>query len=182
MATKVSGNFGLSLVNFLIQDLKGLSTIATPINFPQLVSIPFTTGTNAANLTDQFYQASGTLASTATVDIDLYAFGAVTDGAGNAITLAKLKGLIFILDGAATPVEADYVILGNKAATSGWTSFFVANTDSGKIYTGGGIALWSPGAAAYAVGASTTNHLLKLTAGTNSGTVTYRIFAWGTSA
>lgn len=181
MSTQVQATTQLSL-NASASSVSGLGTQQLPLNLPSLVFAALTNGSAAANKVNQMYQTTGTLALSTAADIDLYAFGGAKDGGGNAITMATIKFLFFQLVGATVPVEADYIILGNKAATSGWTSFFQTNTDSGKIYTGGAFMLFDPGATGYVVGSSTTNHLLTLTAGANSGTVTYNLIVIGATA
>lgn len=175
----------LIALNGQVTTTGGLANPTLPISFPGLINLVLTNGTNAANKVGPFYSTVGTLAASSTVDIDLYALGGATDIGGNAFTMAKLKFLFFQLIGATVPVEADYVILGNKGTTAGWAgsgSFFQVNTDSGKIFTGGFVALGDPGATAYAVGNSTTNHILTLTSGANSGPVTYNFITAGTNS
>lgn len=167
-------------VNGQVTTTGGPANPQLPINLPQLINQQFANGGAAANLANQFYSVTGTLSASGAADIDLYAFGGATDIGGNVYTNAKIKFLFFQLIGVVgTVFEADYVILGNKGTTAGWTSFFGTNTDSGKIYSGGAFMLLDPGATAYAVGSSTTNHLLTLTAGANTGIVTYNLIVIG---
>lgn len=188
MATQVSGSVTVSLSNFVAQDSKGLSNISTMLNSPQFITHTFQNGSASANKTNQLYQARLTQAASGSTDIDLYAFGAVTDGAGNAVTMATIKDIIIFVRGIDigggnfTVTETDYLKFGGKGTTAGWTSFFGTNTDTGKVPSGGWMGFGDPGATGYVVGASTTNHILTVTAPSNSGTLTYDIFIVGATA
>lgn len=193
MSTTATANIVVSL-QANAQAVKGLATQAQPITLPQLVQLGLISGNAAALKIDQLYQTTGTLAASATADIDLYAFGGALDGGGNALTMATIKLLIFINYGVpGATVEADYIKLGGKGTTAGWTSYFGTNTDTVKIFSGpatstnpnpnpGFHIIGDGGATGYAVGASTTNHILTLTAGANTGAVSYGLIVAGATA
>lgn len=190
MSTQVSGSVGIALNNVTAQDTKGLSTISTVVNLPQLISQAFTNGSAAANKTNQFYQARLTQTISGATDIDLYAFGAVTDGAGNAITMATIKLILIVVQGISlgttpatfTVTETDNLVFGGKGTTAGWTSVFGTNAHTIKIPAGGAFLFYDPGATGFVVGNSTTNHILTVTAPANSGTLTYDVYVLGATA
>lgn len=192
-ATTVTANFLTSLVA-LASAVKGLGTQQEAFTLPQLINLGLISGNTGALKVDQLYQAQGTLAASASVDIDLYAFGGALDAGGNAYTNTIVKLLIFRNFGVAgATVEADYIKLGGKGTTAGWTSWLGTNTDTVKVLSGpatatnptltpGFLMIGDGGATGYAVGASTTNHILTLTAGANTGTVAYDIIVVGATA
>lgn len=187
MNTVALSRVNLALVG-LVSGTVGLLTPSQAIAMMNLVNATPGSGTGAGNL-NQFYQTQTTLAASATIDYDLYAWGGALDISGTALTMAKIKLLVIQnLGVVAAPVEADSLIIGGKGATSGWTSYFGTNTDTGKILSPASVAA-TPGTfflcnlgVGYTVGNSTTNHLLTLTAGSNTGAVTYNIIAFGATS
>jgi len=179
-------------VSFNVSGPSGLGTIQLPLTLNALIASTLASGAGAAGKVNQLYQTQGTLAASASVDIDLYAFGGALDAAGNAYTMATVKLLIIQVIGATTVTEADYIKVGGKGTTAGWTSAFGTNTDTLKIFSGpatasgisapGTFILWDIGATGYVVGSSTTNHILTLTAGANTGTVTYNVIVVGATS
>ena len=195
MSSQVAvNNFQVSLSGLVTSSVAGLGVPQLSLQLASLVSLALTNGTGAAGKVNQLYQVQTTLAASASIDYDLYAFGGALDAIGNAYTMATLKLLIFQNLGVlGATVEADYIKLGGKGTTAGWTSFFGTNTDTGKIFAGpatavnptptpGTLILVDSGATGYVVGASTTNHILTLTAGANTGACTYNLIAVGATS
>lgn len=193
MSTSVSASCTLSL-QANVTGVSGLSTIQLPLSLLSLIQESMSNGSAAAHKVNQLYQTQATLAASASLDVDLYAYGGALDAAGNAFTMATVKLLIFQnlgVSGAA--VEADYIKVGGKGTTAGWTSYFGTNTDTAKIFSGaagatipnpapGTLLIYDPGATGYVVGNSTTNHILTLTAGVNTGACTYNLIVIGATA
>lgn len=180
MATTVTQNINLSVSGQVL----GSGSLVNPganINFATLINAALTSGTGAGKVNQAFYETI-TLASGATTTLDLYAWGGAKDAAGNAITMATIKLLIIQVVGGAIPLETEHIVVGAGGSSAAWTSYFVANTDSATIPTGGMFFVYNPGATGYVVGASTTNHTLLLTAGTTAGPLTINIYAVGATA
>lgn len=194
-ATLVTGSVTAG-VNFTASAVIGLAPQGQTLNLPSLVNLLFSSGNAAALKIDQFYQVTGTItANNAGVDIDLYALAGALDAGGNAFTMATVKYLAFLNYGVpGATLEADYIMLGGKGSTAGWTSPFNANTDKLKVYSGpatatnptptpGFVILSTAGATGMVVGASTTNHILTLsTPAGNSGTCSYSLILAGAKA
>lgn len=174
--------------------LTGSSAASSSIAIPSMVNLSLIAGVAGDGKVNQAIQLTGTLAASASVDIDLYALGGALDAGGTAYTMAIVKALVFQNFGVrGATVEADYIKIGGKGTTAGWTSAFGTNTDTLKIFSGpattvnptptpGTVILIDSGATGYAVGNSTTNHILTLTAGANSGTVTYSLILVGATS
>lgn len=177
-ATQVTANLNLQLTAAISAVVDALNTRTQNPSFPSLLAQAFANGSAAANKVNQYYMAARTLSGSGSEDLDLYALGAVTDAGGNAYTMATIKAIIIQNT---NTTEANTITIGNKAATSGWTSMFVANTDSIVIPGGATIIYISPGATGAVVGASTTNHLLHVV-NNAAGSVTYNIWIIGATA
>jgi hypothetical protein len=174
----------VSLAVSLTGQLTGAATVTPytlqfPLAFATLVNQLFTSGAGAAAAVNQAIISARSLTATSNETLDLYAFGAANDVVGNAITLATIK--IFIVQNTAA-VEADSITLGQIGSTAQWTSFMSPNT-AGLIIPGGGcICMFAPGATGLVVGASTTNHQLKVVNNSASNTVAYNIIAIGATS
>jgi hypothetical protein len=172
----------------LVSATVGLLTQQQAIQLFNILNPTLGSGTGAGNV-NQFFQTQATLAASTSIDYDLYAWGGALDGGGNALTMAKAKLIIVQnLGVVANPVEADVLSIGGKGTTAGWTAGFGTNTDTAKILSPAAVG-GQPGTfllvnfgAGYTVGASTTNHILTLTSGANTGVITYNIFALGSTA
>ena len=164
-----------------VSGVSGLGTIQLPLQLQSLVATSLTSGTGA-NKVNQLFQTQTTLAASTAIDYDLYAYGAVKDAVGNAYTMATVKLLIIQNIGATIPLEADTLTIGGKGTTAGWTSAFGTNTDTIKLNTGGTFVLFDPGSVGYVVGASTTNHILTLTASASASPLTYNLIVVGATA
>lgn len=192
-ATSVTSNINLSFVANALAAI-GVATQGQSISLPSLINEQLTSGAGAAGKVNQFYQTQATLAASSTVDIDMYAFGGALDAGGNAFTMATVKVLVVQnLGVAGAVIEADDLFIGGKGTTAAWISPFNANTDKLKIMSGrattaainpnpGTQLLVCSGATGYVVGASTTNHILTLTTGANTGAITYNIFVLGATS
>lgn len=183
MATTVNiQNLTLGL-NGLVSGGSGLAPIQQPITLNQLIAASLANGSGAANKANQLYVTQATLAASDTLDVNLYSFGGAVDAGGNAYTMTVLKLLIFQnLGVSGAVVEADYIKLGGKGSTAAWTSYLGTNTDTVKVTSGGTHLIFNPGAAGYAVGSSTTNNILTLTAGANTGACKYNLIVVGATA
>lgn len=157
-----------------------LGTTNLPLSIQQIFTFINGTGAGASN---QVLALQGTLVGTAHVDIDFYANGSVADAVGNAMTMAVLKMLIIQNLGviSAPAVEADSMTIGGEGSTASLTSLLGTNTDSMTLKGGGIFIIGGNGAAGYTVGASTTNHKLRI-AGVGANTITYNIIAIGATA
>lgn len=189
--TLINGNVGTNIAALFSNPL-GTLTNAQTSQLPVNLTLPFSLspGTGGALKCNQVLSLQGTIATTAHTDIDLYANGAATDALGNAVTMAVVKFLFIqnLGNSAGGSVEADALKIGSISATTQWTSFFVTNADG--IILPGPLAASSTtsflmvccnGSSAYAVGASTTNHLLRLTS-TGSNTIGYNVIAFGSTS
>ena len=171
----------------LTANLQGAITTTGGVNNPslsmalQLINSAFTGGTGAGKC-DQFYSTSLSIAASSSTDFDIYTGGGYTDIGGNAVTMAKLKILAVLFDGPATPNEADTITLGGKGSTAQLTSLFTGNSDSIILKSGAALILCNTGNTAWAVGNSTTNHILKIATGSNSAAVTVRLVGIGATA
>jgi hypothetical protein len=148
-----------------------------PLTLPSILANSFATSGTGANKCNQLWFSTRTLASSASEDINVYT-PSTTDAVGNALTIATVKVLLIQNT---SLVETDYLSVGGKGTTAGWTSFLADNTDIIKILGGSTICAIAPGAVGWVVGASTTNHLLTIL---NSGaaSVTYNIAIIGATA
>lgn len=178
MSTTVSGGVAGGL-NFTAASVVSATTgLSSQFNLalPSSLTQNFSNGTGAAK-TNQLWFSTRTIAGSATEDINVYTPSA-TDALGNALTIATVK-VLFIQS--TTTVETDYLSIGGKGTTAGWTSFLADNTDIIKLLGGATLCAIAPGIAGWVVGASTTNHLLTIT-NSGSGSVTYNIAIIGATA
>ncbi|MDB6022931.1 MAG: hypothetical protein JWQ04_2788 [Pedosphaera sp.] len=180
-------------LNGLVSAAGPFGPIQFPLSLQSLITDALTNGTGARKV-NQAYLVQATLAASASIDYDLYAFGGALDAGQNPYTNATVKLLIFQNLGVpGAVVEADYIKLGGKGTTAGWTSYFGTNTDTVKILSGPATAvnpnpspgthlIYDAGSTGYVVGASTTNHILTLTAGANTGACLYNLLVIGATA
>lgn len=184
MSSQVSGNLNLQVSATLSSAIGTVGTTQLPIQLLQ--QLAFTNGTGAGKA-NQLLVLQGTIATSSHVDVDLYANGSVSDAVGNALTMAVGKLLIIQNLGSATPTEADTMTVGGTTATSAWTSFLGTNADSIKLPGPDSagkstfICVGGSGSTAYAIGASTTNHLLRIS-NTGANTITYNVILIGATA
>lgn len=166
-----------------------LATTATLVGLP-LINLPWVSGPNQLLGLDQLGYLSGTLASSASVTIDLYTLGGGNDGLGNAFTIAKCKLIIIQNLGATsgTPLEADTLIVG-AAGSSPWIAALnstgtitLPGTVSVNSGFGGFVILGAPGAAGYAVPSGAGANNLKLLSGASANTIGYAIYAYGATS
>ncbi len=147
-------------------------------SFPLAALLANLTSGTGANKCNQIYYGQRTLASTANETLDIYN-PATADALGNAFTIATVK-MIVIQNTAA--VEADSLTIGGTGSTAGWTSWLTPNTATAVIPGGGCFIAIAPGATGYVVGASTTNHQLKVLNNSASNSVVYNIWIIGATA
>ena len=173
MASVVSAQFTASLQGAITNAL-AVTGMSGNGNLPYVISLALAAGT-AAGQVNQAWPTAGTVTAGGSVDLDLYAPG-VTDPVGNALTFARVK-LVIIVN--LNTLETDTLQIGNKAATSGWTSLVSPNTGYIPISGAGGfLILAAPGATGLAVTSSSLNHLLHLAApGANN--VNYVVITFG---
>ncbi len=179
MAESLSVNFTAALNATLTNPSPLTSPSAViaqlPATIQNLIQFTLASGTGAGK-GNQMYLDTRDLNST-TEDINVYAPGvAGLDVFGVAFTIATVK-LCIVLNNSAT--ESQTLVLGNKAATSGWTTFLSPNTATMVVPGGGFVAFGDSGATGMIVGNSTTNHLLTVT---NSAHFTYTIIIIGATA
>lgn len=179
MATTVTGsvNGGLNFTASSVVSASQSLSAQFPLTLPSGLANAFTTSGTGANKCNQLWFSTRTLAGSATEDINVYTPSA-TDAVGNALTIATVK-ILYIQNTSTT--ETDYLSVGGKGDTSAWTSFLADNTDIMKILGGATVCAIAPGATGWIVGASTTNHVLKIT-NSGSGSVTYNIAIIGATA
>jgi hypothetical protein len=135
----------------------------------------FASGT-AAGQADKVFHDQRTLGPSATENLDLA--GSLTDALGDALTFAKIKGIVF----SASAANSNNVLIGGDV-TNTFFPMFGLETDSLVLRPGATVALWcgSADATGYAVTAGTAD-LLKV-ANSGAGTsVTYDVILLGTSA
>lgn len=179
MATTVTGGVtgGLNFTAASVVSATASLSSQFLLSLPTALANTFATSGTGANKVNQLWFSTRTLASSATEDINVYTPSA-NDALGNAMTIATVK-VLYIQNTSAT--ETDYLSVGGKGTTAGWTSFLADNTDIIKILGGATVCAIAPGSTGWVVGASTTNHLLTVT---NSGaaSVTYNIAIIGATA
>lgn len=169
MTQGVSADISASVIGQYL----GANDLGTPefdLNVKSLLRL--TPGT-AANKADKVFSDTRTLAASATENLDLA--GVLTDPFGAALTMAKVRAVLFI----AHPANTNNVNVGG-AASNGFLGPFADATDVVSIPPGGCFLATAP------VGGWTvtpaTGDLLKV-ANSSSGTgVTYDVVIIGTSA
>ena len=148
-----------------------LASLRVPLDVKTQVDLA--NGT-AANQADRIFHDTRTLSASGTENLDLA--GVLTDPTGATITFAKIK---LLLIKAAAANTNDVVVGGHaSAAFVNWVS---DATDKVVVRPGGGLCLWAPGAAGYAVTATTADMLTVANSGAGTG-VTYDVVIIGTSA
>jgi len=107
---------------------------------------------------------------------DLDIVGGLTDALGNTVSILKIKGLVV----QAAAANTTNVVIGGSA-TNPVTSFMTGTTPAVLVRPGGMFALLAgvADATAYAATAATAD-ILRISAA--SGSVTYDVYIWGTSA
>jgi|GEM_PF-1761881 len=183
MAESLSANLNIKL-DF---NHKNPLDVSNPVDAAELKMVQaFANGAGKDQASKILDPAIYTLGAGGTATLDLYD-GAISGGAANkdnlglTLALARIKALIVKMTN--TPAAGDQLDIGNVAA--GWSPPFLssgsASTLAGvRLGPGGGLALFNPSAAGYAV-ADTTNHILKFT---NSGstTVSFAVAALGSNS
>lgn len=175
MASTCTGTINLNL-QALITAALAITGQTANAQMPVVISQTLAAGTGAGQI-NQIWATSGTLAASGTLDLDLNAPG-VTDAVGNALTFARVKA-IFIQNSNA--LEADSLVVGNKAATSGWTSFISPNTGQISVPGGGFIMTCTPGATGQTVTSNSVNKFLHL-ANPGGNAIVYNIIILGCNA
>lgn len=143
-------------------------------------STRLTDGTSAGKA-DRLYVATGTLAASASLNLDLA--GSVADVFGSTITFARIK-VIYVELTADTTATHVYVGGHASAGLTNWiTSAGTFGTDQPKVTVrnGGVLFLCAPDATAYAVTATTAD-ILKITNADGANVATYRLALVGASA
>lgn len=143
-------------------------------------SVSLANGT-AVNQADLIYVATGTIAASGTLNLDLA--GTLTDMFGNTITMARVKVIYVNLT---TDTSATSLKVGGHATAglANWiTSAGTFGTDQPAVVVrnGGVLFLSAPDATAYAVTATTAD-ILKLTNLDGANTATYKLAIVGASA
>lgn len=170
MSTNFSSRVSLS-VNASFDNLT-----AFPSNdaISQVISLIMSKGTGANQCT-LFYTEQRALATTESVNLNMYAPGTGVDAFGNPRALSSVK---FLLIQNLAPVAGDVATIGGAATGPKWTSPF-SNSTAGLVIRGGGLALLSaPDASGYAVAAGSSQLLSLVTSG-NSAPITLNIFLFG---
>ena len=141
----------------------GLTTVTVPFDkdYTQLLSSG--TGANQANA---MYQASRTLAASATENLDLNA--SLTDVHGQSVTCTKLKALVI----KAAASNTNTVLVGGGATTV--TTLFTNSNDQLIVRPGGVFIFTAPDATGAAVTAGATV-LLVVMDGSSGTAVTYDV-------
>lgn len=120
-----------------------------------------------------------TLSSSGTQDIDVYDLGTIDigagagkDGLGGSWASAEVVGLLVTVDASSTGTLS----IGGEGSAAAWNSFLNASdtAKAGPIGPGGVFLIYRPDDPAFAV-ADTSNHLLRLTEESGSGSVTYNV-------
>ncbi|WP_433225605.1 hypothetical protein [Actinomadura formosensis] len=148
-----------------------LASGSVPLRYPRQYIWGSGTGANSA---DKVFHDKRTLAASATEDLDLA--GSLLDGFGQAITFARVRGLIVY----AAPGNTNAVQVGGAAATQ-FTGWVADATDKVNVRPGGLLALLAPDATAYPVGAGASD-LLRFGNGGGGTPVTYDVVIIGASA
>lgn len=163
-----------SLTLSLTATLTAAADIGTPEHrIPVTFSDDLATGTGA-DQADQVWADTRTLGATTSEDLDLS--GTLTNGLGQTVTFARIKG-IYIRNKSTT---AGAVLAVGGHATSAFVNWVANATDIINIRNGGVLFLWAPDATAYAVTAS-TGDILKIN-NTSAASMDYDIVIIGATA
>lgn len=146
-----------------------LGTASYPLN--ALVQTHLTDGAGL-NQGNRVFTDTRTLAASASEDLDLT--GGLTDAFGNAITFARVKGLIVV----AASANTNNVVVGGDTNA---VLFGGAAAHTVTVRPGGFFALSAPDATAYAVTASTADILQIANSGAGSS-VTYDLVVIGAAS
>lgn len=152
--------------------LSGTQGASTPIDdFSETITSAFTNGTNAAQATVEYHDTH-TLTNGASVELDLA--GVLTNGIGQTVTFAKVRGMLVHNQG--TNVATDVLVVGgtNAATWDGWTT---AAASTFKVGPGGYDLKVNPSLAGFAV-AATTGDKIKFT-NSGSNTMSFDLRLWG---
>jgi|ERR1035441_2824997 hypothetical protein len=176
-------------INAQVTGTQGPATLTGAVQNSALLNLLLTSGVAAAGKISQIFAQTYAIVNGAAQDLDLYALGGGNDLVGAAYTNAVLKVLIIQnLGVTSTPAEADYLTIGGDTTTAACTSILGTNADSIKL-PGPATALLTPtfmlcvpGATAYAVGASTTNHKLQLASGNSGKTINVNVIILGATS
>jgi len=155
------------------------ATVATASHNQTLLSGKINTGVAASQANRAWAVTDQTLASGATIDIDLYDFalfdigaGLGRDGVGQLLTLEEIVTLIIAQTGGAGQLE---IMPWNPIGAIAWVpSLTVAN--GGALKSGGLLMMHQPGADAFDV-QDGVSHVLRL--GANGGAVEYSVCILG---
>ncbi len=154
---------------------KALDLVTARAALSKAYTTNFASGT-AAGQADKVFHDQRTLAPSATENLDLA--GSLTDALGDALTFARIKGIVFH----AAAANVNNVLIGGDV-TNTFFPMFGLETDSLILRPDATVALWCGAADAtgYAVTAATAD-LLKVTNSGAGTSVTYDVILLGASA
>jgi hypothetical protein len=158
-------------VSFSGQHTTALDLGTTTLPFSAALALTLATGTGA-NQADRVFTDERTLIASATEDLDLAAV--LLDAFGQAITFAKLKGILVV----AAAGNTNDVLVSRPAANG--VPLFAAAADAIPVKPGGFFAWALPGTG-ITVTAGTAD-LLTFTNSAGGTPVTYEVILIGTSA
>lgn len=164
----------LQVLASIIGLYQGSNDVAAPRqDLAKRASLNLTTGTGA-NQADLAFADTRTLAGSATENLDMA--GVLTDAFGAALAFAEVVAILVV----AAAGNTNNVVVGGAGA-AGFFPMFGDATDTLVIKPGGFALIAAPGAAAYAVTATTAD-ILKVTNSAAGTAVTYDIVIIGRSA
>lgn len=173
---KAQASLGASLANSLTS---GVASVTQKLE----AAYAFVTGTAAGQADRVWEDVDRTLTGATSENIDMYDLGSIDigagagkDGAGQALALVEICGLLIVNDSE----SVGDITVGGEGSGAAWNSLF-SGSDAytlGPIPPGGFVLIVNPANPAWAV-ADTTNHLLKIA---SSDDVTYSIAILGRSA
>ena len=176
-------------INAQVTGTQGPATLNGAVQNSQLLNLSLTSGNAAAGKISQIFAQTYAIANGTPLDLDLYALGGGNDLVGNAFTLAIAKVLIIQnLGVTGSPLETQVLTIGGDSTTAAWTSFLSVNSAYITLPGPASASLTPtfmicvPGATAYTVGASTTNHKLTLTSTLSSATINVNVILLGSTS
>lgn len=176
MAREASGSFNLNLAVSLRDT--ATTRISTPLDAASYaISESISTGTSN-NQCDRQYSVVGSLAASATFDLDLA--GSVTDGLGQTFTIVEIKDLV--IENTGTAIASNGTIAYGAAGANPLSTLFGNTNDIGIIPPGALVALHSTldgGGWAVTAGSADT---LRLTNQSGSFATTFKIIVTGRSS